>query len=822
MIKKILCLVSSALITTPVVLLTQVSCANNKNNSFFDTELLSVPSSKTNTIDVYASEISNEFNNNPSILNQYLNDLQFSNKPKDARIIFSNLVSNDVLGTLSFDVSLDKSYSNGSLLNSPKVFGNFTIKNFKKKNLDSIKSTNLKETPRISSTATSILPSDLSTSNLINYILNINSSDILNLPSDATVSYKINSFDNKFGSVNFSVVVNKYYDEDGNLVNKSKTLITITISGFKVLQNGKKTSVLINPPTVKNFNISVGSIKKDLEQNPNNISKYINPPKFFDQPTGSNIVYKNFKYHEGDGIFAFDCGLSSYYDENGNLVNNEKIFNTYSFSNFLVNIQNETNIDNYLDTALSIPLSSTLLPSEVVNINNSSIKDGYILLNRNIANFSLTSYDLLSFDDTQGTLSLKMNYKYNNQSKSKIFNFNKFKKFSFNNVSIKVTDNGQNTLSAYDISNNQNISKNYCDTTLKNNGISLDFYLNGSTKLGNSSYSFDNIKVSGFNESWFTNNNDINLNFNISGFKLNYYSKLSSNSSIESKSYNLSQNISFNIKFPSACDFLVLNTTLDNNLARQNFIQPIEYYFADDKWTNDLRTSDPANKSLKLIKNSYSYNNKNYEFVVKLTSLSNFIINGNNSSMDLNFHVVCKGDNQESLVQSIRTKTFTINSLKTTGFAYSDSEDKINKFSVLFSDDKKNEILNKFKYNFYKNTIDSSISSSQLNDVLISKIPSNNLEKILASGMKYYYNNLEIFNTNGYYATSHFTTDGTGIAVENIYTSDYSLYYDKNLDNFYVKLKLDIQTCNNIISSNNFIKVYITNANSWKKNGNLK
>lgn len=813
MIKKILCLVSSFLITTPVVLLTQVSCANNKNNSFSNTELLSVPSSKTNTIDVYASEISNEFNNNPSILNQYLNNLQFSNKPKDAKIIFSNLVSNDVLGTLSFDVSLDKSYSNGSLLNSPKVFGNFTIKNFKKKNLDSIKSTNLKAAPRSSSAATSILPSDLSTSNLTSYILNINSSDILNLPSDAIVSYKINSFSNKFGSVNFSVVVNKYYDEDGNLINKSKTLVTATIYDFKTLQNVKKTSVLINPPTVKNFNISVSSIKKDLEQNPNNIIKYINPPKFFDQPTNSNIIYKNFKYYEDNGIFAFDCGLSSYYDENGNLVNNEKIFNTYSFSNFLVNIQNETNIDNYLDSALSIPLASTLLPSEVVNINNSSIKDGYILLNTNIANFSLTSYDLLSFDDTQGTLSLKMNYKYNNQSKSKTFNFNKFKKFNQpNNISVKVVNTGANTLSAYDLceKNNNKLTDNYIKTILKDNGIFIDLFSNG-FKLSPENYSFSDVKLEGFDESWFSNNTNINISATVQNLSFFTYLKKENNNIVSNKTqYNY--NIKFNISMISATNYFLVNSKVNNGLIKNNFNMPIEYYYADLKYSPNglLRSNESLINSLSYQK-EFTYKNKTYKFTPYIDEICNYQISGSNSSMDL-YVKIKLSTNDDLIVTSSDSKKISVSNLdsipfnNTTGFYVRQDENKFN--SNL------NDFLLKKPYRDRIYKLINNINNTK-NDIFID-LPSNLLEKRFELGMIFTYKNEDLINENGFYQTKNFTSSGNGIAIDWIRCDNYRLYYDRNLDNFYLKVDINVQTCNQIFKSND-INVYITYKGSWNK-----
>lgn len=350
--------------------------------------------SKKTTISESISLIDSNFSTlSPSQINS--NDLKtiiFSNgiiksptldfSSDDIIISDSDIISrNNNKGTLEVEVKIKNYYKeDGSISDnsSDLLTGKLKITGL----LQTFETTASKDNILINGIS-SIIPSKILIPQLLEIVRDNYSSIFENLPVDFSdtniTNIFVESFNNVLGTLNIKIILNRYNDRDGIMVNTGATKeFKIVIEGFKgVSKTTIEKSINVNygneiasSLTITNILDILLNFKDSIFQNlPDNFNK-------------SNIIIKNPTPDNFKGILKFDLLLNSYINDEGRETNDSDI-------NFIP-LQTEFTINGFSKISKTIIVPSveilgnnliSKLPSEV-NLND--IKN---IINRDIDSF---------------------------------------------------------------------------------------------------------------------------------------------------------------------------------------------------------------------------------------------------------------------------------------------------------------------------------------------------------------------------------------------------------------------------------------------------
>ena len=135
----------------------------------------------------------------------------------------------------------------------------------------------------------------------------------------------------------------------------------------------------------------------------------------------------------------------------------------------------------------------------------------------------------------------------------------------------------------------------------------------------------------------------------------------------------------------SATNYFLVNSKVNNELIKNNFNMPIEYYYADLKYSPNglLRSNESLINSLSYQK-EFTYKNKTYKFTPYIDEIYNYQISGSNSSMDL-YVKIKLSTNDDLIVTSSDSKKISVSNLDSipfnnrTGFYVRQDENKFNR-----------------------------------------------------------------------------------------------------------------------------------------------
>lgn len=476
-------------------------------------------------------------------------------------------------------------------------------------------------------------------------------------------------------------------------------------------------------------------------------------------------------------------------------------------------------ITNY---SLSITNKSSLLPSQLINVNNNVINSSMLTKNFDTKKITNVSYKLISLSDKNGTISIEMSYTFNNNVKKRIFNFDNLLKINANSISLFFKKNPENNekiwnaykLSQQQINDNEKVSQFF--EQVKTDKLGEVQLLSSGIPIPISYLNVSSITIKNFNSStFFTSNKKQNITFELNKPTIKYY-EVNNQRRATSNNINFPTNKSKNfiVQFYSASDFLLNQITSNNTYRDDKFA---DYYWGDQKYNNssEIQTKLSDNFWLQNYKNNLDGNTFNTQYQVSLLNNNNSLTNFDHfGNFDISLRMKINNNTNESYSETIKTIRVT-NCINYPNdlFSYS-SNNNSHRFSFKQDETKLDSNLNSLKR--HKQSILNEINNhSNDSNIQITNLRSEvigSLSQSWKNNTKISFNNEELIqnNTSNYYQNDY-------IYISSFYMDDFELWYNRTQDVFQIKFNATISMSNDY-ESNQKITINITKSNQSLEN----
>lgn len=469
--------------------------------------------------DMLPSEYAEEYEEN--LIN--LVDTLIMNKPddfdKNNDIILSNIKPNDLEGKIELTIELTSYYNEvGILKNSEFKPQTIVITGYDRINGE----TSIAESIEIKGYEDKY-PFEITTTEVRQMIFDNLRNKVPNMTIHNVTLY--NSFDvNNFnGSITTTPFLDCYYNQNGEIIEKSIQLNTVTFFGFN---HAPGATSLSKNGWVGNPNILAENVVKDIYGLKDLVFKnIINPTPTFDKY--SQIEFENLTYDNILGIVSFNVILKEVFDTNGEIVSGKYDMGSVTINGYKTSL-GYTTIPTRIETKNKDKYASELNEEDIKKIILENVKNAPDELTIN--DISIKN-NQLSIDNKQGTIKFipVLNWTYDVYgSLSNIpKEFDEVTIYNFKKASETIIPISIISAKQYPILNNGNMFPNELSDNLNLlKQITMELIDKNTTPPN---FGLDNIQISNINADNYTGS----INFDVS---LNYY--FDKNGVIQTNNFN--------------------------------------------------------------------------------------------------------------------------------------------------------------------------------------------------------------------------------------------------------------------------------------------